>query len=75
MRPEIGKTYSIRIPRRQGYEYLDHAYGEQRTIAECIGGPTPDRLNWKFATHLPHEHDEGRGVGFRVNEEDILSEA
>jgi hypothetical protein len=69
MEPEIGKTYEIRIPRAEGYEYL----GEQRTEADCIGKLLDGY--WTFGIALPHAGDEGRGVGFAVHERDILSEA
>lgn len=69
MTPEIGKTYEIRIRRREGYEYL----GEQRTEADCIGQLLDGY--WTFGVALPHPDDEGRGVGFSVHESDIINEA
>jgi len=69
MTPEIGGVYEIRIPRREGYEYL----GEQRTTATCVGGLIDGY--WQFVIPLPHDGDEGRGVSISIHERDVLQEA
>lgn len=68
MYPEVGKLYEIRIPRAAGYEFL----GEQRTVAKCAFELREGY--WEFQVPMPHEGDEGRGVGFSVHENDIIRE-